>query len=104
VDGHFAAVVPGRVRGVGRHTDPAQIHLFPVGGCGGLSIGIAGHGNLVDQALIAGHEIDQGERFIGLGLLLVQRNFTFLLRLRLSIPSRGRVGIFDDLAFQMKQG
>lgn len=102
LDGHFAAIVLGRVRGIGRYTEPGQVHLLPMVGHGSLFVGISGHGNLVDQALIARHEIDQGERFLRFGLLLIEGNLTLLVRLRLSIPSRRRVSVLDHLAIQMK--
>jgi len=54
----LAAIGFGEVRGIGGQTDPGQIHLGQMGGDGGLLVGIAGHGHLLDQALIGGLKVD----------------------------------------------
>jgi len=73
---------------------------------GSFLVGVARHGDLIDQALIGGLKVDQGQRFISLRLLQLLRDFTernwlgwdpLLIR-----AGRGRGRILEDFAVGMQ--
>ena len=62
--------------GVGRVSDDQharQVHPRQVRRDGRLFVGVLRHGELIDQALVGGLEVDQREGLFGLGFLLVGR-------------------------------
>lgn len=64
----------GRIR---RHAQRPQVHLWQMQGHGGFLVGVSRHGNLIDQSLSVAHEIDQRQRLVRFGLLLVGGDFDF---------------------------
>lgn len=73
----FLSQVPaigfGGVRRIRDDQDARQVHLRQMGRHGGFFVGVLGHGDLVDQALVGGLEVHQRQRLFRLGFLLVQR-------------------------------
>ena len=57
--GQLAGIGLGGVSGIGCDAHAGQIHLGPMGGDGGLLVGVARHGHLIDQSLLTGDEVDQ---------------------------------------------
>jgi hypothetical protein len=105
--GQLAAVGFGGVCGIGRQAHPGQVHLGQMSGHSGLFVGIPRHDHLIDQALVGGVEIDQGQGFVGFRLLEFERDFRGLGRGAGRQLGRGtgrsRLGVFEHFAVGMDQ-
>ena len=58
--------------GLGRVPDdqhPSRIHLGQMGGSGGFFMGVLRHGDLINQALLRGLKVHQGQGLFGFGFL-----------------------------------
>ena len=94
------------VRRVRDHQHTRQIHLRQVRGHRRLFVGVARHGDLIDQSLLRRLEVHQRQRLLRFGFLLVHRGIDEGGRLdqgRLLLQTRrGRIGVTQHLPIQVQ--
>ena len=95
-----------RVRRVPDDQHSSQVQTRQVRRDGGLLIGVARHGNLIDESLAGSLEIHQHQRFLRFGLLQLHRRIHrrrgLDQRRIFRQPCGRRIGILDRLAIQVQ--